>query len=197
MKIVRVFLLVVSIMFISSMAFGAVDTIQAPTGYFTPDDASKYSSPYYRWHGEGWSWTHNPIAGTLTSASLNISAFDVDYDGVPGYYAGERDAIYAYDNGVRTFLGYLAGANDVWAFTDFTLGSNFFDDVNAGLMVEIEIDTTYEGWAVSLAKSALTTDGSNPGNPNPGPAVPEPSTIILLGSGLAGAALLRKKFKKN
>ncbi len=179
-----------------SPANALVDVVQSPTDYFTPTDAQKYDSPYYRWYGDDWGWTHSEVSGTFGTATLSISAFDVDYDNVSINYTGERDAIYAYDDGVKTFLGYLAGGNDIWSYTTFTLGNNFFDDIASGLEVSIEIDTTYQGWAVSLAKSVLNLDGGSLPNPNPNP-VPEPSTLLLLGGGLAGLAFARKRFAKK
>jgi len=181
------------------LAFAAIaqagistDVIQTPTNYFVPTDAQKYDSPYYRWNGENWGWTHNAIAGTINSATLNISAYDVDFDSWSSYYTGERDAVYAYDNGVKTFIGYLAGAGDQWSYTTFTLGSNFYDDINAGLQVWFEIDTTNQGWAVTLSKSALSIDGGGLPGPQPG-AVPIPGAVLLFAPGLAGLAVIRKK----
>jgi hypothetical protein len=168
-------------------AAGVTDTIQAPTPYFVPTDAQKYDAPYYRWYGEDWGWTHNSIGGTITSAALNISAFDVDYD------QGERDIIWAYDSGAWVNLGYLAGANDSWAFTNFPLGASFFDDIATGLQVKIEIDSTAAGWAVTLAKSSLSIDGGTLPPPQP---TPEPTTMLLLGSGILGLiGFGRKKIK--
>lgn len=176
-----------------------IDVVEAPTGYFTPNSAATYDYPYYRWAGEDWGWTHNVIGGTFSTATLSISAFDVDWAGQPQYgYAGELDNIYAYDNGVKTLIGSLSGENDQWSYTTFTLGSNFFDDIAAGLEVFMEIDARDEGWAVALAKSVLTLDGGTLPNPNPGTTpVPEPSTILLLGAGLAGLGFARKRFAKN
>lgn len=180
----------------NSPASALVDVVESPTGYFTPTDSQKYDSPYYRWNGDDWGWAHSAVSGTFSTATLSVSAFDVDYDSWSTYYTGERDAIYAYDNGVKTFLGYLAGGNDIWSYTTFTLGSNFFDDIATGLQVWMGIDTTNEGWAVSLAKSVLSLDGGSLPNPNPNP-VPEPSTLLLLGGGLAGLALARRRFAKK
>jgi hypothetical protein len=45
-----------------SASAAAIDTVQAPTGYFVPTDALKYNYTYWRGHGQDWDWTHNPIA---------------------------------------------------------------------------------------------------------------------------------------
>ena len=168
-----------------------VDTIDASSGqantYFVPSDPQKGASPYYRGNGDDWGWTHNAIAPGFSSATLNISAFDVDYD------QGERDRIEVWDSGSWVSLGYLAGANDVWAFTNFNLGASLFDDIQTGLKVRMLIDTGDDGWYVTLAKSTLTTDGANPGNPHPG--VPEPASwaLMIAGLGIVGASMRRRK----
>ncbi|MCA8869049.1 MAG: VPLPA-CTERM sorting domain-containing protein [Rhodobacteraceae bacterium] len=167
-----------------------VDIIDAPTGFFVPTDGQKNNSPYYRWHDEDWGWTHNAIAAGFTTAKLLISAFDVDLG------SGEVDNIYAFDNGVKTLLGSLDGNNNVWAFTEFNLGANFFDDIQAGLQVFIDIDSTHSSrtWAVTLAKSVITTDGGTPPNPDPDP-VPLPAAGWLMLAGLGGIAGLRRRRK--
>ena len=173
---------------IASAAY--VDVVQSPTLYFTPDDALKASSPYYRYSDGDWGWTHNPIAGTPSSASLNISAYDVDYLG-DGWYSGERDYIYALDSGTWVSLGYLTGLDNTWSYTSFVLGPQFYDDIGAGLQVKMDIDTANEGWAVSIAKSALEVDGGQ--LPNPDPSIPDPaSTAILLGASAAALARLKR-----
>jgi hypothetical protein len=165
------------------------DTIQTPTNYFVPTDAQKNDSPWYRGGSEDWGWTHNAIAGTINSATLNISAFDVDFSD------GERDAIYAYDNGVQTFLGYLTGSNQAWEFGNaFVLGSNFFDDIAAGLQVFMDIDSTNAGWIVTLGKSSLSVDGGRLPPPTPG-GVPELGSwaLMMLGMAALGATLRQRK----
>ena len=171
----------------AASAAAITDTIQTPTGFFVPTDAQKTDAPYYRGNGQDWGWTHNAIAGAITSAELNISAFDVDAA------SGEVDNIYAYDNGVATLLGSLAGGDNVWAFSNFVLGANFYDDINAGLQVFMTIDNNNAGWFVTLGKSSLSIDGG--ALPPPTPGVPEPATwaLMLLGFGAAGAALRSRR----
>jgi hypothetical protein len=173
---------------------GVVDTIEAPTGYFVPDASDTYSSPYYRGNGSDWSWTHNAIASSFTTASLNISAFDVDF--TSSGYLGERDMIQAYDTNTSTWLdlGYLSGANDIYSFTNFDLDyTTWVDEIQAGLQVRMLIDLNDEGWYVTLAKSVLTTDGEDAGNPNPGTTVPVPAAAWLFGSAMAGLIGLRRR----
>lgn len=48
-----------------------------------------------------------------------------------------------------------------------------------------------EGWFVSLGKSVITTDGADPGNPNP--VVPLPASGILLIGALGGMVAMRRR----
>ncbi len=193
MKKILLLIVAIAVLLSGSVVFAStVDIIQYPTPQFV-DPA--YPMGNYRWYDEDWGWQHNAISGSIALATLNISAYDVDWSADTG---GEHDLIYAKDNGSWTLLGELSGANDIWAYTTFTLGSNFYDDIANGLEVWIDIDSThnYDNWAVSLAKSALSIDGGQIPNPNPGSKVPEPSTLLLLGAGLFGVGSLRKKFSR-
>ena len=176
------------------------DTIEWDVGFFTPDETQTYNSPYYRWYDEDWGWQHNAISETFTTATLNISAWDVD----AAY--GEVDVITVWDNdenggaGGWVELGSLVGTNDEWGYSSFTLSSTLFDDIANGLQVWMDIDSThtYDVWAVSLAKSVLSLDGGSLPNPNPSPTVPEPSTILLMGVGILGLmGFSRKRFSKK
>lgn len=161
-----------------------IDASDAQAGtYFTPDDASKYSSPYYRWAGEDWDWQHTAYAGSYTTATLSISAFDVDAG------SGELDVI-AIVNGAPIVVGSLAGASDVWSYTSFDV-SALAAQIALGLKVEIRIDENNQGWAVTLAKSVLTLDGATP--PPPQPGVPDGgASLILLGLGALGLGAVRR-----
>jgi hypothetical protein len=168
-----------------------IDIKQYPTGFFVDVDANKGSAPYYRWFNQDWGWTHGAIGAGFATATLNVSAYDVDAN------QGELDEIFAMDSGLWVSLGFLAGGNNIWSYTTFALGASFFDDIANGLQVTMDIDTThnYNNWAVTLAKSVLSTDGGTIPDPDPNP-VPEPASLVLIGSGLAGLALRRKRSKK-
>ena len=183
-----------SLLGMSQAQAAVADSVQTPTDVFVPTDARKFDAPFYRAMDQDWGWTHGAILGSFTTASLNISAFDVDAPPQIGTgFVGEIDKVYAMDSGTWVYLGDLQGANNVWAFSNFVLGSNFFDDIGTGLQVKIDIDTTGEGWLVTLAKSSLEVD--NGALPSPVPGVPEPATYALMLAGLAvvGAIARRRR----
>lgn len=157
-----------------------VNVVEYPTGFFAPDEEATYDYPYYRGAGDDWGWTHSAVAGAFSSATLSISAFDVDFA------FGEVDEIYVYNNGVKQLLGTLNGASDIYSYTTFALTPDLFDDIASGLQVWMDIDTANAGWLVTLGKSVLSLDGGTLPPPNPGAVVPVPAALPLIGSALAG-----------
>jgi hypothetical protein len=181
--------LATSLTLASAPAAAAItDTIQSPSGFFVPSNPQVNDAPYYRGANQDWSWQHNAIGSSFTSATLNISAWDVDYA------SGERDEIFAMDGASWVSLGFLTGSDNAWEFGNaFVLGANFYDDIATGLKVAIDIDTTNAGWVVTLGKSSLSLDGGV--LPPSTPGVPEPTTwaMLIAGFGLVGAVARRRR----
>lgn len=183
---------------------GVIDTIDSNSGvgnvspnYFAPNSIATTSSPYYREAGEDWQWTHNAIVTPYTTASLSISAYDVDNPSAQPAFDDEIDEIYGWETSTASWslIGVLDGANDIYSFTTFNLGASWADEIAAGLLVRILIDQNDEGWAVTLAKSVLATDGEDIGNPNPGTEVPLPAAAWLFGSALLGFIGARRRIQ--
>ena len=162
-----------------------------PNTYFVPSTAQQSDSPYYRWYNEDWSWQHDAIASGFTTASLNISAYDIDF------IDGEVDVISAWNGASWVALGHLAGSDNTWDFTTFNLDSSFFGEIATGLKVAIDIDSTHSSrmWAVTLAKSSLSVDGG--WLPPPVPGIPEPETYAMMLAGLAAVGAIARRRRKQ
>lgn len=139
--------------------------------YFVPTDAEAFDPPYYRAHGEDWSWQHNPISGTVESIVLQVGAYDVD-NPAEGYPESdwEIDAIDAYNVGTSSWvnLGNLSGVDSTWTLTSFTLDpATWLASVQAGLQVRVRLDLNMYGWYLTLSKSALQINGGSTVSPAP------------------------------
>ena len=179
---------------LSAQVFAVVtlDTIDASSGqagtFFVPNPGLESQFPYFRYMGEDWEWQHNAIGGTINTATLSISAWDVDNPSSITGRADEIDEIQAYNNNTSMWetVGVLAGSTNSFSFTTFDLGASWFDEIAAGLMVQILIDQNNTNfWGVSLAKSVLSIDGAPLPDPNPNP-VPLPAAVWLFGTALLG-----------
>ncbi len=172
----------------STAAVVTVDTKNSSNnaaGEFFGPVGGHTASPFYRFDDMGggpgsgdWEYIHNAIVGgTITSASLDITSYDVDFA------AGEVDTVSVWDYSAVAWveIGDLAGTNNGFNTDSFDV-LGFADDIAMGLRVAINIDAAGGGWAVSLTQSDLNVT-----------AVPEPSTWLLMGLGLAGLVALRKK----
>ena len=163
---------------------------------------TQFGSSWYRDEDQDWSWTHGAITDPYTEVSLNIGAYDVDAPPCNTVDEDcEVDEIYGYDTDTASWLliGALDGADNTFAFTEFDLltaaGGALVNEISAGLELMIDIDATETGlWLVSLSKSVITTDGRDPGTPNPS-AVPLPAAGWLLFAGLGGLAAMRRRKK--
>jgi len=194
MKFSRLLSLLAATFFLSAAgqvsAVMVLDTIDASSGqadtYFVPGAGLESTIPYFRYQGQDWDWQHNAIATPFTTATLSISAWDVDNPSSIMGRPDEIDEIQAYNNQSMAWetVGVLEGSTDSFSFTTFNLGMSWFDEIASGLMVQILIDQNNSNyWGVSLAKSVLSLDDAPLPNPNP---VPVPAAIWLFGSALLG-----------
>lgn len=166
-----------------------IDTVAPPTAFFAMP-GQVFQPLYWRSAGQDWQWQHGPIADPVGSAELSIEAFDVDEP-------AEIDEIFAWDAGTTSWmsLGPLEGTDDHWSYTNFSIGSDLYDDIASGLLLKIDIDTADLGYKVTLGRSILTVNGTtNPdSDPDPDPVIPTPGSLILCALGAVTMAWMKRR----
>ena len=135
-----------------------------------------------------------PDFGPLLTAGTEVASHFIFFDpagitGMIGYVDFDSEVLAVISSSANLALTHYLSNSSVNYINSSLLGLEAGDNV------------TIDGNRVNVGLLAATpgdylrvlTAYSGGGDPNP---VPEPSTIILLGSGLIGAALLRRKMKK-
>jgi hypothetical protein len=122
-------------------------------------------------------WSHRPISGNISSATLSVNAWDIDSS------SGEVDILSVFDSHISNWvaLGQLFGSDDQYSTTTFSLPSTVLANISTGLDVRVDVAvgwpnrTTWYAQVHASTLDAVTT------------AVPEPATLGMM---LGGIALL-------
>jgi hypothetical protein len=168
-----------------------------------------------------------PTPGESADAAIALGVDQIHSVGLPGHdvatmqslvdgpndvYDGGPD-----DHGVYTGVSDLTDLEDIFTGTGGSLvGLDYVDLTlpDGTFLADYPTDGlgnfTYTGWSMQLGANTFTadaygTDGSSAtasltllGKDCPGPAIPEPSTFLLLGIGIVGLAggFIRRRMKK-
>ncbi|GAM08110.1 PEP-CTERM motif protein [Geobacter sp. OR-1] len=127
------------------------------------------------------------------SVTLTFSKAIVDpYIALVSVGQGGLPVSYAFTNSQGTIDVISYGPN-YWGYTGYTVNGNIFTGREYNGI--LQLDGAYTSLSFDIRPNEFW-HGFNIGSNSTSAPVPEPSTIILLGAGLAGLGLARRKFRK-
>jgi PEP-CTERM motif len=194
----------IAVLFAAMLMFGTLAVANAANvtvGF--PSSGTSYSSAT---NGTGfipsggqsaWMWTagdsiSQTFSGTGLSSVSSLSAVGNTFK-IDDYLNGSTESVYLYINGIAVgnFTAPDMSGNET--VLSVTGGVSFADITGAGTYT---LSMVLQNTIPSGQGSIAFLDGGQFDLGGTASAVPEPTTMLLLGLGLAGVAVARKKFKR-
>lgn len=168
--------------------FLCISSMASATPWVDTIDTNQYISS-----GGSYSYTHDITDG----ADGFIPLYDIalDYDLIIGLYDDNKgfDEYYTIEVAIINQPGIIGDGYYNFSYTDNEYGISILGLLEINLLGELDVTISSIFGDFCFDYSELVVTGINGEDLAP---VPEPATMLLLGSGLFGLAGLRRKFKK-